>query len=166
MWHPNLSSRSRELNRQLHKLASLTSRPSLPLDSVLTHDPPNVMEIILYLFLLKDRITNCLYSCNNGVINCLYWSRITSSIFSLWDPQRLLQWSFAYFRWWCWLTLHSPPAQSCISLGSSCHWSWYSQRSGPVVCPRSSSARKGSPEGGDTTEKWLRAPINERFINI
>lgn len=51
----------------------------------------------------------------------------------------------------CRLTLRSPPAQSCISPGSSCRWSWGSQRSGPVVCQQSSAARKGSPEGGGST---------------
>lgn len=44
------------------------------------------------------------------------------------------------------LTLHSPPAQSCICRGSSCHWAWGSQRSGPVACRRSSAAQKGSPD--------------------
>lgn len=64
---------------------------------------------------------------------------------------RTRQWSSADSRRSCRLTLRSPPAQSCISLGSSCRWFWDSQRSGPVVCQQSSAARKGSPEGRGST---------------
>lgn len=96
----------------------------------------------------------------------LYWSPLkgqrslwtTSPLLSSRGPQCVLQWPVVCFRWRCRLTLRSPPAQSCIFRGSSCHWSWSSRSSGPVACQRSSSARRGSPE--DTQIYHRRKYIN------
>lgn len=64
------------------------------------------------------------------------------------------------------LTLHSPPGQSYISLGSSCHWSWCSRSSGPAFCQQSFAVQKGSPKSSRSTKIWLQFTPNQKTSNI
>ena len=80
------------------------------------------------------------------MFSCRPHSMKNSLIFQVDHVSGVWQWRRLDSSWRCGLTLRSPPAQSCISLGSSCHWVGRSRNSGPVSGQRSSSARTGSPE--------------------